>query len=106
MKSFAIIMVAVASLMSTAVKAVDVGTPCDELATTTPIDVGDIITCSIEVVADLDIYTFSGTSGDTLRLSSSCDTCHALDDPHRGGFGSRCDSCHSERSWKDVRVPR
>jgi hypothetical protein len=45
-------------------------------------------------------------SGDTLRLSSTCGDCHGLDDPHRGGFGVRCETCHNERSWKDVRVPR
>jgi hypothetical protein len=29
-----------------------------------------------------------------------CMDCHATDDVHRGGFGSRCASCHDTTSWK------
>ena len=43
---------------------------------------------------------------DSVQLSQSCGACHSLDDPHRGGFGERCETCHVERSWEDVRMPR
>lgn len=31
---------------------------------------------------------------------SSCLDCHA--DPHKGEFGSRCSSCHTTTSWRDI----
>lgn len=35
---------------------------------------------------------------------SECASCHRKDDNekgHRGRFGSKCESCHTDRSWKD-----
>lgn len=34
------------------------------------------------------------------KLKTTCVACHRADDVHQGGLGPRCDSCHSERSWK------
>ena len=48
----------------------------------------------------------SAPVGDSIQLSKNCGACHSLDDPHRGGFGDRCETCHVERSWEDVRMPR
>ena len=28
-----------------------------------------------------------------------CISCHQIDDIHRGSFGKKCDSCHSEKKW-------
>ncbi|MGC1459255.1 MAG: hypothetical protein WA825_13340, partial [Steroidobacteraceae bacterium] len=38
----------------------------------------------------------------TLAFSaadSSCVSCHTHDDVHRGGLGSKCESCHSANGW-------
>ncbi len=34
---------------------------------------------------------------------ATCDGCHADDDPHDGGLGPACESCHWERSWEAPR---
>jgi class III cytochrome C family protein len=34
---------------------------------------------------------------------SDCQSCHRKDDKHKGGLGPKCDSCHSENSWKETR---
>lgn len=52
-------------------QAADIGIPCDEGASNTIINVGDIIQCSIESVGDSDVYTFSGTAGDITSLTLS-----------------------------------
>jgi hypothetical protein len=31
-----------------------------------------------------------------------CVACHKKDDKHEGNVGVKCDSCHSERDWKEV----
>ena len=31
---------------------------------------------------------------------TACSACHAKDDVHKGRFGERCESCHSEATWK------
>lgn len=33
------------------------------------------------------------------KLESQCIACHALEDVHNGGQGSKCNNCHSEESW-------
>jgi hypothetical protein len=35
----------------------------------------------------------------TTALPSSCEGCHANDDPHRGNFGGDCASCHTVTNW-------
>lgn len=52
-----------------------------------------------------------GTAGAVLspgkpreKLPTQCVACHRADDQkvgHRGGYGDRCESCHSEKSWRD-----
>lgn len=40
------------------------------------------------------------------RLQTACSACHARDDRergHRGQLGNECESCHSERSWREAR---
>lgn len=33
---------------------------------------------------------------------SSCIGCHQTDDPHRGGLGTKCQSCHQVSGWRDL----
>lgn len=37
------------------------------------------------------------------KLASTCVACHRKDDKHNGQEGNKCESCHSERTWKDTR---
>ena len=32
----------------------------------------------------------------------TCIACHRKDDEHKGRFGEKCESCHSERDWKNT----
>ncbi len=41
-----------------------------------------------------------------LALPSGCVDCHASEDVHRGDFGTRCESCHSDAAWSRVVAPR
>jgi hypothetical protein len=36
-------------------------------------------------------------------LPAACNDCHALQDVHRQRFGTACQNCHGEESWKAVR---
>ena len=36
------------------------------------------------------------------KLKSDCYSCHKKDDKHKGGFGIKCDSCHTDRGWKEI----
>jgi hypothetical protein len=36
----------------------------------------------------------------TEKLTTDCNSCHKSDDPHKMVFGSKCETCHSERDWK------
>jgi hypothetical protein len=36
------------------------------------------------------------------RLKTDCYSCHQKDDKHKGGFGPKCESCHTDRSWKEL----
>lgn len=31
-----------------------------------------------------------------------CNACHRKDDRHKGKLGPKCDSCHNEKSWKEI----
>lgn len=33
------------------------------------------------------------------KLKTTCIACHRADDPHKGGLGEKCESCHNERDW-------
>lgn len=47
------------------------------------------------------------------KLKTTCVACHRADDPHKGGLGEKCESCHNERDWgtssfnhdKDTKFP-
>lgn len=40
----------------------------------------------------------------SFRLTSlECVSCHRKDDKHEGQLGAKCESCHSDRSWKGER---
>ena len=36
------------------------------------------------------------------KLPMDCISCHKKDDKHKGNFGSKCESCHVEREWKEM----
>lgn len=36
---------------------------------------------------------------DTPKL---CISCHKKDDKHKGNFGAKCETCHVEKSWKEI----
>jgi len=36
------------------------------------------------------------------KLKMTCDACHTKDDKHKGAFGPKCETCHIEKSWKDI----
>jgi len=36
------------------------------------------------------------------KLESQCIACHRKDDKHKGQLGSKCESCHDEKKWKDT----
>ena len=33
------------------------------------------------------------------KIKSSCISCHRHEDKHKGNFGEKCESCHSEKTW-------
>jgi hypothetical protein len=37
------------------------------------------------------------------KTSTRCVSCHRSDDIHKGALGDKCDHCHSEKAWKNVR---
>ena len=37
------------------------------------------------------------------KLTAACIDCHRKDDKHKASLGSACQSCHSERGWKEVK---
>jgi hypothetical protein len=36
------------------------------------------------------------------KAPTTCIGCHAKDDVHKGGLGSKCDQCHGEVSWRNA----
>ena len=34
------------------------------------------------------------------KLPTTCNACHRKDDKHKGLFGEKCDTCHTEQTWK------
>ena len=38
------------------------------------------------------------------KAPGRCVDCHKAKDPHKGGLGDECQSCHSEESWNRVRT--
>lgn len=41
-------------------------------------------------------------SAASLKLPTSCISCHRADDKHEGTLGDRCEKCHSEKSWSST----
>lgn len=52
----------------------------------------------------IDVKCVSCHKGDLYRdkLKMDCYSCHQKDDKHKGSFGPKCESCHVERSWKEI----
>ena len=38
------------------------------------------------------------------KLPTNCVSCHRKDDTHKSALGDKCESCHSERTWKSASV--
>lgn len=38
-------------------------------------------------------------SAATLKIATSCISCHKKDDKHDGTLGDRCEKCHIEKNW-------
>jgi hypothetical protein len=36
-----------------------------------------------------------------VELVSTCESCHAEEDPHEGSLGVLCENCHTEVTWQD-----
>jgi hypothetical protein len=36
-----------------------------------------------------------------VSLATTCDSCHAGEDPHQGSLGASCENCHTEVTWQD-----
>lgn len=36
------------------------------------------------------------------ELKTTCISCHKKDDTHKGQYGKKCKSCHTEKSWKKL----
>jgi hypothetical protein len=43
-------------------------------------------------------------AGERATVPSACGACHRQDDIHHGGFGDRCERCHTTRSFEDITV--
>ena len=36
------------------------------------------------------------------KLKTACISCHQKDDKHQNIFGSKCETCHAEKDWKEI----
>lgn len=36
------------------------------------------------------------------KLKMDCYSCHKPDDKHKGSFGPKCESCHTDKEWKNI----
>ncbi len=72
------------------------GIPCTPKPTDMIINYGDLINCAIDVIGDIDVFRFSGTSGETVRVQASRlsggSPCFQVYAPPDGTpiFGDRC----------------
>ncbi len=41
-------------------------------------------------------------NGNFKDTPTQCYACHKKDDKHKGNFGQKCESCHIEKSWKEI----
>jgi hypothetical protein len=76
------------------VLALDESIPCDPEPTEMAISYSDAVSCSIDVLGDVDLFRFSGTAGDVITLLGSRLSggipCVELFDPAGGPAGSHC----------------
>ena len=77
--------------------ALDESIPCDPEPTDMAISYSDVVSCSIDIVGDVDIFRFSGTAGEVVtvrgsKLAGGPNTapCLELFDPQGGVVGSHC----------------
>lgn len=42
-------------------------------------------------------------AGDKVLTPTTCAGCHETEDVHEGGFGKRCERCHTTSSFKDIK---
>ena len=36
------------------------------------------------------------------KTPTDCNSCHRKDDKHKGNFGPKCETCHTEQDWKTI----
>ena len=36
-------------------------------------------------------------------ISTQCSVCHSINDVHHGRYGTKCQDCHNEKDWKEIR---
>ncbi len=75
--------------------AVEAAIPCDPEPTDTSISYSEIVSCSIDLVGDVDIFRFSGTAGDVVALLGTQVVgpgiaCIQLFDPAGGSVAASC----------------
>lgn len=59
--------------------------------------------------AHVDVHCHSCHTRSVEKVASeprTCINCHRNDDEHNGQFGSRCDRCHTTKSFKDINMRR
>jgi len=56
--------------------------------------------------ADLECHACHLLEKKPDSLDSSCNSCHARDDIHNGGFGIQCERCHSQDSFSNIHMIR
>ena len=52
--------------------------------------------------ADITCVSCHVSGGYKEKLKTSCISCHKQDDTHKGQYGTKCETCHAEKSWKSV----
>lgn len=41
--------------------------------------------------------------GSKEKLATTCNGCHVKDDKHKGILGAKCETCHNDKDWKELR---
>jgi NAD-dependent dihydropyrimidine dehydrogenase PreA subunit len=39
-----------------------------------------------------------------IRPNARCGACHGNDDTHVGAYGEKCDQCHTDLAWRNIKV--
>jgi len=53
--------------------------------------------------ADIDCRTCHTADPKKQKLPKDCNSCHRNDDRHKGRYGTKCDTCHTAKAWKQVK---